>query len=160
MSPPIGSALTWFDPPQPVAEDLVAALERDLGVVFPEDYRLFLINYQGGVPNQTDFEIDDPRKRNVGVGQFLGVARERHAEFITGALDILHGRLPARMIPIGIGGGGDFVLLDLRQEQPQIVYWHHEREGLKDQFTFVAPSFTDFLSMLHQPDIDAESKLD
>ena len=151
--------LTWFEPPQPVDEAEVAAVERALGVVFPADYRSFLRRFQGGYPEQTDFPLNDPRKSIAAVGVFLSVRPERDTDYLLTARDMLQDRLPARVIPIAMGPEGDYVCLDYRAAAPAVVYWHHERSG-SDELTPIANSFGEFISLLYEPDIEAESALD
>jgi SMI1 / KNR4 family (SUKH-1) len=71
-------------------------------------------------------------------------------------------RLPAILgvIPIAIGPGGDYVCLDFREAKPTVGYWHHERSGQPDELTQVAGSFSEFTSLLYEPDLEAESALD
>src|SRR5690606_41863379 len=91
--------LTWFEPPQPVDEAEVAAVERALGVVFPADYRSFLRRFQGGYPEQTDFPLNDPRKSIAAVGVFLSVRPEGRTAYLLTARDMLHGRRTPRAVP-------------------------------------------------------------
>lgn len=152
--------MTWLEPLNPVSDDAIARMETQLHISLPKDYRSFLQRYQGGVPAETDFALSDRRKKHVSIGSFLSVDAERAADYIPRVRELLSDRLPLRVIPIAIGPGGDYVTMDFRSPSPSVVYWHHERTGDPDEFTPIAPSFGGFLSLLYEPDIEAESKLD
>jgi hypothetical protein len=156
----LADEMTWLEPLKPVDDEAISGLESRIGVSFPADYRAFLRKYQGGVPAQTDFPLNDPQQDTALVASFLAVAPARGSRNIVGAMELLHDQLPERMIPIGMDGGGDFVLMDFRGQRPEIVYWHHERSGRPDQFTFVASTFTEFLNLLYEPDVEEESRRD
>lgn len=147
--------LTWFEPPQVVDEAAIAAVEHAVGVRFPADYRDFARRFQGGVPLESDFPLPDPRQHTGSVGMFLSLAFD-DVDSVVRAHGDLSDRLPERVIPIAVDGGGDYMCLDLRSGSGAVVYWHHER----DEFTGVAPSFAAFIDMLFMPDIAAEEALD
>lgn len=134
-------------------------MEAALGVRFPEDYRAFLKAYQGGVPVESAFKLDDARMRQSGVGVFLGVDESRDDDFIPSATAQLSEQIPPLVIPIADTGGGDSVMLDLRGPSAKVLYWHHGRNG-PNEYTFLADSFTQFIDLLFEPDVEEELKLD
>lgn len=153
--------LTWFEMPVPEDISVINAIENQLGVSFPEDYREFLLKFQGGYPIQTDFYLNDPHKSMVAVGVFLSTKQERAADYLLYTKSLLSDRLPMLVIPIAIDPGGDYICLDFRRGvKPVVLYWHHERCGYPDEFTFIANIFNEFLSLLYKPDIEEEVLLD
>lgn len=151
--------LDWRGGNEQVDESVVRELEEHLGVRFPTDYRDFVRRHSGGRPKQTDFRIPDSRKRVVGVGVFLKAKLDPGEDYsIAQARDWLED-LPSEVVPISEGAGGDYVCLDYRSAgAPRIVYWHHERVGDSDEFTPVSSSFTEFLDLLFEPDLEREPK--
>ncbi len=150
--------LDWHNEPEPVEESAIDQLETLLGVTFPADYREFTSRYSGGRPKQTDFEIADPRKSTVAIGAFLKPVPDPDADYSVMQVRDWLEDLPREVVPIVEGAGGDYVCLDYRSAGgPEIVYWHHERAGV-DEFTRVAATFSEFLNLLHEPDIEAETE--
>jgi hypothetical protein len=151
--------LTWLEPLTPVGDEEIATVEMALGVRFPDDYRAFLRNFQGGTPAQTDFALNDPRKSTAAVGVFLSVEPERDYDYILSAARELSDQFPKGIVPIASGPGGDAVVLDFRGAKPVVLYWHHERTG-REEFTFLADTFNEFLELLYEPEVESESQLD
>lgn len=153
-------ALTWSEPRPPVDPRTERAVESALGVVFPDDYRAFILAHGGGAPNETGFSLDDPRKREVGIGAFLEPDPGSGAASLLEARRLAR-RLPREVVPFAVSAGGDYVCLDYRRgPRPTVVYWHHEREGQPDEFTHVANRFAEFLDLLHAPEPDDEGARD
>ncbi|OJH33946.1 SMI1/KNR4 family protein [Cystobacter ferrugineus] len=152
--------LVWLEPASPVGDEEIAKVEKELEVIFPDDYRAFLRKSQGGMPAQTDFKLRDPRKTTAAVGMFLSTAPGRDSDYIVSAAKILSDRLPPAVVPVAIGPGGDYVVLDLREARPRVLYWHHERAGEPAEFTFVSDSFAGFIGQLYEPDAETEAELD
>jgi hypothetical protein len=154
--------LAWFEPVRGATEEEIRAAESNVGVRFPDDYREFLADADGGMPVESDFALNDPERRDAAVGTFLAVSGGDVSGGddiyrLPDAAKILSGRLPRGVVPIAIGPGGDFVALDYRAgAEPTIVYWHHEREGSSDDITPVAATFSAFLEMLFAPDLENE----
>ena len=59
---------------QPIPTDeLLAEKERKWRLVLPADYRNFVVNYNGGIPNEKSFECN---KHNYAVTRFLAETRK------------------------------------------------------------------------------------
>ena len=143
--------LEWFDPPTPCDDSEISELESRLGVVFPGDYRAFVLLNGGGSPAETEFDINEPRGViNGSIGVFLTVTSGEYG--IAETLQIVEDRKIAGLIPVAESGGGDFVCLDYRNsEVPEIAYWHSGRHGLDDEVVKVCATFGEFLSLLEEP---------
>lgn len=151
--------LDWFEPVRGATEDAIRTVEIGLGVAFPDDYREFLSSSDGGMPVESDFALNDSGKRSAAVGTFLGVSSGEGIYRLLDAAKILSGRLPGGVVPIAIGPGGDFMVLDYRAgSDPTIAYWHHEREGSLNDITPVAATFSAFLDLLYAPDLEDEGE--
>ena len=58
---------------QPIPTDeLLAEKERKWRLVLPADYRNFVVNYNGGIPNEKSFECN---KHNYAVTRFLCILK-------------------------------------------------------------------------------------
>jgi cell wall assembly regulator SMI1 len=157
--------MEWIENPEGAGEDDVRRVEKELGVEFPEDFRAFALRFSGGSPaSHTDFDFADEGRYgtfNGGVGTFLSMRKGASMALLAEA-EALAGRLAKGLVPFAAGPGGDYLCFDYRGSAaaPGVVYWHHGREGLEDQYSLVARSFTELLSLLYEPDIDAEEALD
>jgi len=61
--------------------------------------------------------------------------------------------LPKRIVPVIEDPAGSFICLDYSQaDAPCVSFWRHDRKGFDDELSVVAPSFSAFLAMFHDPD--------
>ena len=148
----VGEDLTWFSDPNPAGEEDIRHAEHVLGQHFPSDFREFVKRFGGGFPDQTDFEFEDDEKGTfyAAVGQFLAIGQRDEAHILGWMARTEF--LPDGLVPIALGGGGDYVCLDYRNAAiPSVVFWHHGRRGLPDEVSFVSETFSDFISLLRVP---------
>ncbi len=133
-------------------EQTVSDAETQLGVTFPQDFRLIVSGYDGAQPKPNRFRYWDPNLGSeVGdsIGPLLSLRTDR-AENLFVVLTWLSDQLPENVIPIADDGGGNFLSLDYRGgSEPRVVFWDHERDG-EDAVIPLAASFSAFLAMLHQ----------
>ena len=118
---------------------------------FPEDYKKFLLEYNGGIPEKTLIYFS-----NDGgiIDLFFGFCdddiyglRKNNASYLN--------RKPSNMMPIACDPGGNLFLMSIRgNDYGSIYFWDHEFEVEDDQeadysnLTFVAKSFTDLINNL------------
>ena len=143
--------LEWFDNPASCTEVEIVSVESELGVIFPSDYRDFLLIGAGGSPVETDFRLQDSRGRgDASIGVFLSPDEGEYG--ILPTIRMVGERALSGLIPIAESGGGDFVCLDYRQSNvPTISYWYQGRHGESDEVIAVCETFENFLGMLHAP---------
>lgn len=68
--------LTFHYPHPPTSEEAVAALEKELGYPLPEDYRNFLLKYNGGsrpTPKTFDYKSPNGKASRSSVEIFFGL---------------------------------------------------------------------------------------
>lgn len=109
----------------PVGEDEVLAAEEALGVVFPPQYRQFLLEYGSGV---------------VGAYEIYGLGGDRngvpHLLWLVDDLEKFGLKRPPQLIPFHAEGNGDYSailaapLKGLRQGS--VVYWSPRRDDVLD----------------------------
>ena len=113
--------------------------EAQLDVSFPQEYREFLLTYDGATPEENVFEDDV----NVSVDRFIPVSElGKRASLIEG--------LPEDAVPIAEAPGGNFIYI--RRSCCSVFYWDHEIESGDKQ---LSASFDDFLQKLSPFDIDS-----
>ena len=130
--------------------------ERHLGTPLPKDYRDFLAETNGGRPEPSAFMFQQygrPQKSLVDWFFTLDATEEQY--HVLRENETLSGRIPARLLPIACDPFGNIVLLDLGAKSVGAVYfWDHENENMEgepywDNVSYIAASFTAFISSLH-----------
>ena len=131
--------------------------EQTFGIKLPDDYRSFLLKYNGGVPEPgiVDF-IEHGENQSDVVNYLCGIHSGEYWASLEWYMDMYKGRIPAGFIPFGYDPGGNLYLISVEGEHPGKVYfWDHENEagifdeepGLKNM-SFISNSFTEFLDKL------------
>ena len=131
----------------PATEERIAKFEGRLGRMLPEDYRAFLLEHNGGVPEWQDFFISDCNA-TVIVSRLFGL--DRPSSDIEKWTEELKHSLSEELIVIGFDPGGNRLLLDLSDST--VWYWDSARHfpcSSDEENTYeVASSFTDFINQL------------
>jgi len=141
----------------------LAAFEQAYGVRLPDDYRSFLLNYNGGYPSPSviDF-IQYGSEQSDIVNNLFGIHEGEYWANLDWHLQMLEDRIPMGFIPIGDDPGGNVYLLGVMGEfVGKVYFWDHEEEAqLYDKepdfenMSFIAISFTEFLNKLHSGPYD------
>jgi hypothetical protein len=137
----------WEGCHAPLDPGRLEAVERALGVSFPDDYRECIRACHGGHPRENVFWFDDPV---IGrMGSCLGVLlsfTEGDSENILETYNALRPHLPAHTIPFADDGGGDFMCFSYQagESDPTVVYWPHGEAGVIP----LADTFSEFIDML------------
>lgn len=145
--------------PLPTLE-VIERRERKWRQKLPEGYKNFLLDFNGGIPEQKTFEynlreyvvtrflciLDDYRENRYGWYD-VSVVESQLSERLTANLDLIG----VEMLPIAELFSGDYLCMDFRdsKEFPCICVWNHEESVEFDPVTYkVAESFSEFLKML------------
>ena len=141
-----------------ISEAELSAFEDELKIRFPEDYREFLLAYNGGKPSPGVFDVDIDGFINttailrflcLGSGDFeeysLRYYFRRYKDKLPTSLLAIATELSANKICISISGS-DF---------GRVYFWDHnwevtERTPDYENVHFLAESFTAFLDMLYE----------
>jgi hypothetical protein len=134
----------------------IEVLETRLGLRLPDDYRHFLLTFNGGRPTPGDF-VD---KRDASIAESF------HVDWLYGMCEgdpdidlerhimTFKGRMPGNIIPIGSDSCGNQVCVSASGDDCGVVYfWEMEKEADPDEgetpsydnLGWVADSFADFL---------------
>ena len=132
----------------------ILKFENHYNVSLPDEYKEFLKKNNGGMPNDSCF-LDD-RVLNFFFGLFNNPRLEESIEW---HLNIFDDRYPSSMLPIASAGGGDLILIGIKDEyQSKIFYWSHDFEAEEsgsqyfENIEFISNNLKEFLSMLSSED--------
>jgi len=141
--------------PGPALSDReIAAFERRLDARLPHDYRVFLREFNGGIPDACYFSALHDRLLVQSFSR-LAPGRRDDLETITRSFE---GRIPSSFLPIALDPQGSMFLLSLREgTRGRVYFWDQEREPedpTDELASFsnvyeIAPSFTDFFGALY-----------
>lgn len=139
----------------PLNEERLVRFERDLGMALPEEYRTFLLRYNGGIPDREEFDVpgedggerpfhcffalhDGPWDDSTSEGSVGFPLQAALADFRSegGQKDVL---------PVGKDWSGSYVCIGLAgYERGRILYYDHDMEELLP----LADSLSTFLTGL------------
>ena len=141
-------------PNHAISPSNIDEFERARDIKLPLEYREFLLNTNGGVPNDVVYPIEGFQLNPFGGLQiFFGVDTGISYASLEVVLDMYAGGIPQGVIPIADNGGGDYVCIDLRRGMSKIVFWDKRpywSTGLwrEEDLYPVADSFSSFLGAL------------
>lgn len=139
-----------------LTEEELQAAENIVGKEFPDQYREFLLKYNGGHPAPDIFRYknEDGDQELAAIAYFLAVYDGKD-ENLLDYFETYEDRIPSQLIPIARGPGGDLVLLGLESSyRGKIYYWIQDLEPDEPDFSNIFPvagSFNEFLDSLFDP---------
>jgi cell wall assembly regulator SMI1 len=140
--------------PKLSAED-IETVERRLNLVFPTDYKEFLLAHNGGRPKPNRFPIRGNRSDTQGILSWLYGIHDDGTYNLIDQAAMFQDRVPPELLPIGEDPGGNLICLTISGSNRNHVYfWTHEDEVDEgeipsyDNIYFVADSFTELLEGL------------
>ena len=128
--------------PLPTQEQ-VAALEWRINVRFPDDYRQFLLDYNGGYFTEPEIRLPGGDPLRFALWQLYGIgALHRGAELGNPAsLVLFDDNDPPKVLPIGCTGMGSLIVLATRPEDRGTIFlkeafggWFFLAEGIAGLF--------------------------
>ncbi|QOS80377.1 SMI1/KNR4 family protein [Paenibacillus sp. JNUCC31] len=131
-----------------LTESRLQDFERINGVQLPQQYREFLLKYNGGYPKPYYFTIS--KEQGIGmVNIFYGIGEMY--DNLDKKVDIFDDILDAGFIPIADDSGGNQICLGLTEKHfGDVYFWIHDEdpEDLGNMY-FLAKDFGGFLEKLH-----------
>jgi cell wall assembly regulator SMI1 len=114
----------------PAEEGRVSVLEAKLGRRLPDEYREFLLLYNGGrpVPSAFQFAANKGSDTDSLVNWFLSL-HDGEVSNLEKVARLMNGRIPSETLPIARDPFGNLILLGLHGDvRGKIYFWDHERE--------------------------------
>jgi hypothetical protein len=139
-----------------ITSDILEAVSVLLCAPFPDDYKRFLIETNGGVPNKNIININGIPKE---INHFFGITAQDRNNLIGGI--IYKEDIPKRMIEIAHCDVVDIIALSLHNpDRGKVYFWDHKYEsGIADEnnigfdnLTLIANSFDELLEKLYCED--------
>jgi hypothetical protein len=146
-------------PRRPLLEEDIDRAERKLGVTFPQEYRVFLMEFNGGRPTPDLFSIksDDPYMSCDVMNWFYCISDGDDIDLVSKA-GTFKGRVPYGLLPIGDDPFGNQICLCLKEsalKEGAVYFWDHEfgapnhEEPWYENVYPIADSFEQFLDSLY-----------
>ncbi len=134
--------------PKLTIED-INLFEINHSILFPIEYKNFLLNYNGGTPNLSLFKIigNEENYENV-LNKFYGIGVGSLS--LENILDYLDDLVEIGFLPIANDPGGNQICIGISEENyGKIYFWEHEMEIELENLLFVSNSFQELLENLH-----------
>jgi hypothetical protein len=158
-------------------ENDLKAFEKKLGSTIPDEYRNFLLEYNGGYPKPNYFDIpkpedneflDYPDDMGSTIEYLCGIYKDPSLEGINlikqyEKYQITEKRMPDEILPIGGDLWGSLICVGLKGDyRNKIFYWdsnfepdvEENKQPFWQNITVIAASFNEFLQSLHEEPIN------
>ena len=124
--------------------DTIESVEYRLQITLPDDYKQFVLKYDGGYPSPNHFKVDG----KVEIFNNLISLDENEYDNIYEILEDLQDRLSDQLIPFAEDGFGNLLCFDFSADKT-IVFWDHEKnyDDFKET-TFICSSFSSLIENL------------
>lgn len=141
--------LEWILPQTPVSEDDLSSVSTFLKQPLPEDFRGWLLQHNGAVPEPSELSLEDGLI--LVINCFLSFSHDDTPN-VASVLEMLNARLPDGLIPIAEDHGGNYVCLRYtsKTNSPHVVLWLHEEADPKRAIVPIASSFTELIEGLRK----------
>lgn len=124
--------------------DIIESVEHRLQITLPEDYKQFVLKYDGGYPNPNHFKVDG----KVEIFNNLISLDENEYNNIYEILEDLQDRIGDQLIPFAEDGFGNLLCFDYLANK-NIVFWDHEKNyGDFKELPLVCFSFSSLIENL------------
>jgi hypothetical protein len=139
----------------PIDDADVRAVEQEIGLSLPKNYRSFLLAHNGGRPEPNAFPIIGFENNPFGAIQlFLGINDDIMSSNLNWNFETMNGRLPDNLLAIACTGSGDLICLSLYGDDAgAIVFWDFYNEPPEpsyDNVYHIADSFEVFLDSIQE----------
>ncbi|PFK28999.1 SMI1/KNR4 family protein [Bacillus cereus] len=128
----------------------IKQFEQECNVTLPKQYVDFLLEYNGGFPQESSFKISDNEGESL-VNKFYGIGDMKSN--LGKVFEVLEGEIPEDFISIANDPAGNEILLGVNGEfQGKVYFWIHdiEPEDEMDNMFILADSFVEFFNNLYE----------
>jgi len=138
--------------------------ETSNSIELTDNYKEFLLKWNGGIPSPSTFIISEEEKDVSGVNYFYSIGDSDSDNDLEVFLDILRLRLPEGFISIADDPVGNAILSGISgPHYDQIYFWDHENEPDLDEpdmsnMYFSADNIWEFLDNLYEDESDDDEE--
>jgi cell wall assembly regulator SMI1 len=135
-----------------VYQESIKALEAELGASLPQDYREFLMQYNGGAPSPNTIDVPNAPDMPTDIQVFFGIGRSIESSNLSWNLCLALERFPGQtLLPIACDSGGNLFCLHFnRGIANTIIYCDLVDSDIR--YFPVTSTFTIFLTMIRDFD--------
>lgn len=133
----------------------IDAVEKQLGLEFPKDFRDFLLQSNGGRLEDNEFDVPRIGTGAGGIVEFFGIRPGHRIEDLSSEFTRMEARVPKGFVPVADAEGGNVICICAKgRDSGAVFYWDHElepSEGKKPtrrNLFKVADNFSQFWEML------------
>jgi cell wall assembly regulator SMI1 len=134
----------------PTNIEAINTFEKQIGYTLPDVYKEFLLQYNGGRPdnkNNTFYILQQSGSDILNFFFGLNIIDFECYDLLTHRSWMV-GRMPISLLCIGSDPGGNLICISLAiKTYGQIYFWDHELEGSVNVF-FLSNSFEEFVNSL------------
>jgi hypothetical protein len=128
----------------------IKQFEHEYDVKLPKQYVDFLLEYNGGYPQESSFKISDDEGESL-VNKFYGIGDMKSN--LAKVFEILEGEIPEDFVSIANDPAGNEILLGVSGEyQGKVYFWNHdiEPEDEMGNMFILADNFAEFFNNLYE----------
>ncbi|HVW15019.1 MAG TPA: ankyrin repeat domain-containing protein [Mucilaginibacter sp.] len=127
----------------------IAKLEHDIGHIFPDQYKRFLIKYNGGRVKPDVFRTVNDEMESI-IQFFYGVTNQKIYDIKSAYERWKQREYPESFLPIAIDGLGNYIILDLSKSENygHILFWSHDTPEFRP--LEISADFDSFLKSLYE----------
>ncbi|WP_437494839.1 SMI1/KNR4 family protein [Sorangium sp. So ce1014] len=92
----------------------ISKFEQRIGAILPEQYRRFLLEFNGGIPTPGTVDVEGLPGASTDVQVFFGIGSSIESSDLNWNLTTLAERLEDELLPIAIDSGGNVFCLVLQ----------------------------------------------
>ncbi|KQO04980.1 SMI1/KNR4 family protein [Paenibacillus sp. Leaf72] len=130
--------------------DDISEFEFKYELKLPDQYKHFLLKFNGGYPQASTFKISDEEGESV-VNKFYGIGDMKGS--LAKIFEILDGELPAGFISIANDPGGNEICIGIGEKYFGNIYlWIHDMDSDEEMSNMflLSSSFDDFFDNLYE----------
>ena len=130
----------------------IKRFEEKYNVILPKEYKVFLLEYNGGDADPNVFSISDEHGESA-LNILYGLDAVSEYDDLSNVFDSLEGELPRELLSIGDDSGGNQICIGVSGKYVNKIYiWMHdveEDEHMANVF-LLSGNFNEFLASLYE----------
>ncbi len=130
-------------------EEKIVAFEIKCGFSLPEQYRKFLLKYNGGETPETSFKIG---REGTVIRAFYGIG---HVEYSFSSIEeLIPDFLKKQFLPIAVDVFGNYIVIGLDEKKDGQIWFCDHENGFKA--TYLTENFKEFVKKVKSKKINME----